>query len=340
MNRLPRISIIIPVYNVEPYIAECLQSIMRQTYQGSMECIVVDDCGTDKSIEVAQRVIADYGGPIAFKVLYHEHNRGVAASRNTGTSAATGDYFYYVDPDDYIVDDCLEVLVEPLKERYYDMVLGNYELPYNPYDMHLLAKETGPVMGNENIFKEFYANRTLYLTPTNKLFHSSLIYRREMSFLEGQIHEDDLWSYKTTLCLDSLYVQNRITYIYRIRSGSITADYHSNTKLRLKSWMATVDYILSHPAKVKKEYYDKCVVYNFGKVVRFIIHDNENYVNEYVALRRRFDYHPFSLYMKGQLQYRELKEQLHLVLPPRLGYAYIGLRRIGRRLFRKSKMTS
>lgn len=332
---LPTISIIIPVYNVEPYIAECLQSVMRQTYQGAMECIVVDDCGTDKSIEVAEKLIAEYNGSIEFKVLHHKQNRGVAASRNTGTVAATGDYFYYLDPDDYIMDDCLEVLAEPLKEKDYDMVLADCELTENPHHIGFMWKETGPIQGNENIFKEFYVDRTLFVVVWNKLFKASLYKNFDLEFLEGQIHEDDLWTYKTALCLESMYVQNIKTYIYRIRPGGITADYHSRTKLRLTSWMATLDFILSHPAKVRKEYYDRCVVYNFEKVVRFMIHDKDCHRNEYVALRKRFDYHPFRLFLQGKMQFKALKDQLHLALPPHLGYSYIEMRKIGRGLFRK-----
>lgn len=337
MNGLPRISIVIPVCNVEPYIAECLQSVMRQTYQGEIECIIVDDCGTDKSIEEANRVIAEYTGPFEFKVVHHEHNRGVAASRNTGTDAANGDYYYYLDPDDYITDDCLEVMTSPLKEKDYDMVLADCDLTDNPYHIRYMCRETGPVCGNENIFKAFHAERTLFMMVWNKLFKASLCKDHDLRFLEGQIHEDDLWTYKTTLYLESLYVQNVKTYIYRIRPGGITADYHSRTKHRLKSWMATVDYVLSHPAKVNKEYYDMSVAYDFEKVVRFIIHDDESHKAEYVALRRRFDYHPFGLFLKGKLRLSQLKDQLHLALPPRFGYAYIGLRKIGRRLFRKTK---
>ncbi len=66
MIKQPKISIIIPIYNVEEYITDCLQSVMRQTYQGTIECILVDDCGTDKSIAIAGQVIADYQGPIEF----------------------------------------------------------------------------------------------------------------------------------------------------------------------------------------------------------------------------------------------------------------------------------
>ena len=66
-----KLSIIIPVYQVAPYIEDCLRSVMRQTYQGAMECLIVDDCGTDDSIAIAERVIASYDGPIVFQILHH-----------------------------------------------------------------------------------------------------------------------------------------------------------------------------------------------------------------------------------------------------------------------------
>lgn len=97
MIKQPKISIIIPVYNVAEYITECLQSVIRQTYQGEIECIIVEDCGTDNSIAVAERLIAEYRGSIEFRILHHERNRGLSAARNTGTDAATGDYIYYLD---------------------------------------------------------------------------------------------------------------------------------------------------------------------------------------------------------------------------------------------------
>lgn len=336
---LPKISIVIPVYNVEHYIAECLQSVMRQTYTGPIECIVVDDCGTDKSMEIVERIISDYDGPIEFRVLHHEHNRGLAASRNTGTDVATGDYFFYVDSDDYIVDDCLVILTEPLKERNYDMVLADCQLTDNPYHIQYMCHETGPVFGNENIFREVHVNRTLFKMAWNKLFKASLYKDYDIRFLEGQLHEDDFWTYKTTLYMESLYVQNVKTYVYRIRPGSITSDYNSKTKIRLKSWIATLDYALDHPANVRKEDYDKCVVYDFGKVVWFILKDKDSHRSEFVELCRRFDYHPFRLFLKGEMRLDEMKNQLYLVLPPHLGYSYIGLRKIARRLLKKKKAT-
>ena len=88
------VSIIIPVYNVAEYIEKCLYSVIQQkTY--NIECILVDDCGTDNSIEIAEKIINQYNGPISFKLLHHNHNRGLSAARNTGINIATGDYVFF-----------------------------------------------------------------------------------------------------------------------------------------------------------------------------------------------------------------------------------------------------
>ena len=139
------VSIIIPVYNVAPYIEACLKSVMRQTYSGSMECLVVDDCGTDESIAIAERMIAEYDGSILFQILHHEHNRGLSAARNTGTLQATGDYLYYLDSDDEITDECIELLMQKmLKNPDLEMVQGNVLT-------HLTQNESIPLLKNVSI---------------------------------------------------------------------------------------------------------------------------------------------------------------------------------------------
>ena len=88
------ISVIIPIYNVSDYVERCVKSVMGQTFQ-DFECILVDDASPDDSILRCERLIADYHGSIRFRILHHEHNRGLSAARNTGTEAATGDYILY-----------------------------------------------------------------------------------------------------------------------------------------------------------------------------------------------------------------------------------------------------
>ena len=106
------ISIIIPVYKVEAYIEECLASVVAQSdAKANIECIIVDDCSPDGSMDIVRRFVDNYQGAVQFRLLRHEVNRGLSAARNTGIDAATGDYLLFVDSDDYLSADCLSTLV-------------------------------------------------------------------------------------------------------------------------------------------------------------------------------------------------------------------------------------
>ena len=125
---MKEISIIIPIYNVEKYVAECLNSVISQTYDHSkIECIIVDDCSPDKSMEIVNEIIREYDGDMAFITCRHEHNQGLSSARNTGISIATGEYLYFLDSDDYIYPNSLELLMEGIGiNRDIDMVVGNF----------------------------------------------------------------------------------------------------------------------------------------------------------------------------------------------------------------------
>ena len=97
------VSIIIPVYNVATFIVRCLQSVVIQKGVADMELLLVDDCGTDNSIELADNFLKDCKG-VNYKVLHHNQNRGLSAARNTGLKAAKGEYVYFLDSDDALSD--------------------------------------------------------------------------------------------------------------------------------------------------------------------------------------------------------------------------------------------
>ena len=126
------LSIIIPVYNVAPYIANCLRSVMEQSYDDSMECIVVDDCGKDDSIAIAERLINEYEGSIFFEIVHHDQNRGLSASRNTGLTHAKGEYIFFLDSDDEITEDCIEkMMAVVMKDPAVELVQGTYIYYHN-----------------------------------------------------------------------------------------------------------------------------------------------------------------------------------------------------------------
>jgi glycosyltransferase involved in cell wall biosynthesis len=234
MNQ-PSVSIIVPVYNVGPYVEDCIHSVMRQTYNGRMECIVVDDCGTDDSMVIVERVIKDYNGPITFKILHHTHNRGLSAARNTGMDAATGDYLFFLDSDDELTDDCLEKQVSTLHSEWYDIVVGNVEcydiLPDKRKRIFNLEFniENDVILRSPEVIDSIIKWRNV--TAWNRLFRASFIKSSGLRFKEGMLHEDNLWSLQVACLASSLYLLNQFTYRYKRREGSITMPFNKGRKM-------------------------------------------------------------------------------------------------------------
>ena len=121
-----KVSICVPVYGGEKYIAQCARSLFEQTYE-DMEYVFVNDCTKDKSIEVVLQVAADYPQrKDAVKIVNHDRNHGLAASRRTGVENATGDYFLYIDEDDYLEPDAISRYVACALETDADIVMADH----------------------------------------------------------------------------------------------------------------------------------------------------------------------------------------------------------------------
>ena len=226
-----RLSIIIPVYNVALYIEDCLRSVMQQTYQGAMECLIVDDCGTDDSMAIAERVIASYDGSIVFQILHHERNRGLSAARNTGTLAAKGDYLYYLDSDDEITEDCIALLMA-MAEEYpeAELVQGNF-------CCHTLTGETvvrikqyalAVASSNDEVRECYYEQ--MNVNVWNKLIRRDFLIDHQLFNKEGIIFEDLLWSFYLLKYLDKACFVSTITYHQKKRPHSITTGTDRATK--------------------------------------------------------------------------------------------------------------
>lgn len=121
-----KVSICVPVYGGEKYIAQCARSLFEQTYE-DMEYVFVNDCTKDKSIEVVLQVAEDYPQrKDAVKIVNHDRNHGLAASRRTGVENATGDYFLYIDEDDYLEPDAISRYVACALETDADIVMADH----------------------------------------------------------------------------------------------------------------------------------------------------------------------------------------------------------------------
>ncbi|MDD3265897.1 MAG: glycosyltransferase family 2 protein [Burkholderiales bacterium] len=126
------ITIIIPLYNVSRYLDQCLKSIVNQTIH-NFECIIVDDCSTDGSIEIINQYIELY--PNLFRYFKNKQNMGQSHSRHNGFTKSLGNYIVYLDADDYIADNFLEILYNTIISNDYDIVMSShYKVYFNHMD--------------------------------------------------------------------------------------------------------------------------------------------------------------------------------------------------------------
>ena len=219
------VSVIIPVYQVSEYVERCIHSVMDQTYT-DIECIIVDDATKDDSISKCERLIDAYKGPIRFRIIHHEQNRGLSASRNTGTKAATGDYLYYLDSDDYIAPNCIEQLIAAVQEDpSIEMVQGNC-LMITEGGESQLGKITQSVRtaNNNEAREEFFKNRNIYISVWNRLLKKSFVEEYGLLCREGLVFEDLLWVFYLMKHVSKAYLCKETTYYYCLRPGSILVE--------------------------------------------------------------------------------------------------------------------
>ena len=226
-----KVSIIIHVYNVSPYIERCLQSVVNQTYT-DIECILVDDCGSDNSIDLAQAFIDGYKGNIKFSILYHTKNKGLSAARNTALQHTTGKFVYFLDSDDTITVDCIESLVaKAIKYPNVDFVQGNIldeQGNICNYGWHTQL----PEYCDNHDKLEKYLLFVVVTSAWNKLLKTSFLTEHHLLFPEGIIHEDLYWNFFLTKHTKAVSFVNKGTYSYYINPNSIVTSLDPNVRIK------------------------------------------------------------------------------------------------------------
>ena len=235
------ISIIIPVFNVEQYIKRCIESVIAQDKTfASLECIIVDDCTPDRSMDVVRQIVASYIGTIKFELLKHEVNRGLSAARNTGLFHAKGDYVFFVDSDDYLAPDTFQYFLDNL--RLYpsiDMVIGNVKACKT--GENLIHNIYAPwYIDDPNVFFTRLLHHRIYLYAWNKLIKRELLIKNNIFFENGILYEDQCWSYQLFSKVSSVLLLPHVTYIYEYNKDSIVNTSQTIEKADKVIWSYTV----------------------------------------------------------------------------------------------------
>jgi len=244
VNRMIKVSIMITLYNKEQWFERCFDSIVRQTYK-NMECIIVDDCSTDKSLELAERLVGNYTGNIKFVVIKHAQNCGVAITRNTCINNSNGEYLYFLDADDEITENCINSLVL-FAQKYpsVDIVQGNmYQYPRVENDFYeLKGKLPEFVSGNLEIKRKY--SEVLPVNPVNKLFRKKFITQNYLYYKEKLIHEDFHWHFFMMKKIGSFAFTEEYCYIrYYVPDSIMTTP---NLFPSISSYLIIVEDILSN----------------------------------------------------------------------------------------------
>lgn len=229
-----KVSIIIPIYNVEPYIYECIDSVFKQTYS-NIEVILVDDCGTDNSMNIIQNYLFT-NNIYNYKILQHYSNKGLSAARNTGINHATGDYIYFIDSDDYISVDCIECFIQ-LAQKFNNppVIFGTATQIPQEWTKACISSDKADIPEYTNnipwIRNSFSKDQFLPITAWNKLINKDFLHQHKLFFKEGIIYEDNLWNWHIGNTATAIAFNKKSTYFYRyIPTSIINSKYGDKNK--------------------------------------------------------------------------------------------------------------
>lgn len=318
-----KVSIIIPIYNVEAYLDACLQSVLNQIYR-NFELILVDDDSTDGSMEIAYKFIEENQSKCGFDIhlIKQPCNKGVSVARNTGIEASTGDYLYFLDSDDEITPDCIATLVEPLERYPYDMVIGDFDINKNLPNKWRLYISEGEWKPNQKIFHE-YCYQQIFVMPWNKLCRREFIMENKLFFEPDIRNEDALWSFLIALHIESLFIIKKKTYHYMIRPTSYA--WKMDIPNEIRNYITIIALMLKKLDNSKN--YQKNDLYHlFDDILqsRYIGSITHKMEKEYRTFRK-YDIRPYLYVLKNCFNSVEyLRHHGHRLLPTYIAYRLYG----------------
>lgn len=245
---MKKVSIVIPVYNVEKYIRECLDSIINQTYK-NLEIILVDDESKDKS-----GIICDeYALKDSRIKVVHKKNGGAASARNIALDLLTGDYIAFIDSDDYVASQYIEYLVQYLEQNNADISICSY---YDLYTDNMIQHDLVDKTFTKKQYLENFLGDWTSGILWNKLFKKKLL--EHVRFIEGRRIDDEFFTYKGVINSECIIQFNIPLIYYRQRISSVMQNENNNALIlrdRMDYMIQRYKDITSLYPELRKSYY-------------------------------------------------------------------------------------
>ena len=250
----PAVTVIVPVYNAQRYVGECIESLKQQTF-GDFEALIIDDCSTDGSLAEIERCVE---GDPRFTVWSREENGGPSAARNEGLDRACGEYIAFLDGDDYYAPRTLEKLVhrariQNLDELYYSgSSFADGSLRDGYYEDYSFRESFDDVATGRALFTFFEQHDQFFTQGSMRMVRRGLIEDNHIRFKEGILHEDILFTFQTLVVAQRSSFLNEPLYQRRMHGDSIMG--------KMQSLINVVGHFVSLQAMEQwmREHADEC----------------------------------------------------------------------------------
>ena len=239
----PLVTISIPLFKCEEFLEKCLLSVLNQTYK-NIEVTLINDQTPDNSVEIAEKFITEHQLQ-NWKIYHLEENSGLSIVRNKGIDTAQGKYLFFLDSDDVITPDCIEIMVNIAEKEQLEMVVGNTIMVNlsdgRERDFFRVNPNQNTITNNEEVFRAF-VNGQYASSSWNKLVLLDFIRKNQLYFTRGLFAQDELQSFQTALVLSRLGFVNfdKTTLYYYLHSKSVI---HNRNKRHFDNWATIVSYI-------------------------------------------------------------------------------------------------
>ena len=267
-----RISIIVPIYNVEQYIEECLDSIYNQNLT-DFEVLCIDDRGRDKSIQKVQEYV-EKNNIKNLQIIEHSQNKGLSEARNTGINNAKGKYICFLDSDDKLEKGGIAQLLKKAEEEDLDIVEGKvvelFETKCNiELGTNLLNRKDSKIMNGDEYFSNTIKNNEYLTSAWCRIFKKELL-ENKVYFMPGIKFEDEEFSPRAIIPANRVQYLNIPFYIYRRRDNSITTDMFKDDKW-YTSYRKIIDSLEEYAKKIENKKSYVCLKNRIGQLALSVL---------------------------------------------------------------------
>ena len=318
---MEKVSVIVPVYNSEKYLAECISSVIEQTYK-NWELLLIDDCSTDKSLDI----IKSYADKdMRIRLITNETNSGPAFSRNRGIENATGDLICFLDSDDYYLPDFLTGMVSAYKNNDVDFVISFF---YNKKGSELLGCKLNfdILQSTPPPLTETFSRHTIpgYLFNVvsypiwNRIYSRKFLLENNLRFEDVRYGEDGYFNRLTTFCAENIVLVPEYLIVHRTHSANLSSTFNADNCNMTERIMVQREELIRRGASEKilqsltnlwltDAYYHK---YHYP-----YMKEKKNYVKVYSALKKHLKFYPKGYIYDAKVARFVIKLKL---LPPSL----------------------